>query len=272
MTEADGDRALYLYGVVRDGQPVPACGPVVEVVSCSSLAAVVESVPRHEFSSDALEVKLQCIDWVAPLARKHSAVLGQLMRHGPVVPARLCTLFSSASALAIALTEGAQRFHDALRLFDGRQEWSCKLFYDHARLRAIACADDPGVRALASRAATASPGNAYVLNKQRDARLSEVVAARIDAIVDEVIVQIDPEVADLRLRALLAEAATGRPERMALNAALLVDVERATALHTSLGALRSRLGGEGFALELTGPWPPYSFCDGEPGSGALEAE
>jgi hypothetical protein len=272
MRETRADQVLYLYGVVPAGRAVStAGGAVLEVVPFSSLVAIVEPVPRDEFSPEVLEDKLQCVEWVAPLACKHTAVLDEIMRHGPVVPAPLCTLFSSASALAAALAERAQRFRDALRLLDGRQEWSCKLFYDEARLRAVTGANDPGVRALESAAVTASPGKAYVLRKQRDARLAEVVELRIDAVVEDIVAEVDPEIADVRFRALLAEAATGRPEPMALNAAVLVDVERTSALHATVGALSVRLGDEGFALELTGPWPPYSFCDGSPAdAGELE--
>lgn len=283
MIDAGGDRILYLYGVVASGRTVrPVDGAALEVVASSSLVAVVEAVSRDEFSPEALEDRLRCIDWVAPLARKHTAVLEAIMQREPVIPARLCTLFSSASAVADALAHSAQRFHDALRLIQGRQEWSCKLFCDEARLRAVIGAGDPGVRALDDAARTASQGQAYVLRKQRDARLAEVAAARVDAVVDDVVDTLvdtlaeagvlarDPEFAGVRLRELLPEAATGRPEPMALNAALLVDVDRTGALRASIDALRARLAGEGFALELTGPWPPYSFCDGELDSSAGE--
>jgi len=276
MSDASGDRILYLYGVVANDRPVrPAGGAALEVVSCSSLIAIVEAVSRDEFSPEALDDRLACIDWVVPLARKHTAVLEEIMRDGPVIPARLCTLFSHASAVSDALAQGERRFHDALRLIRGRQEWSCKVFFDEARLRAVAGTDDPGLQALDTAALVASPGQAYVLRKQRDVRLAEVVTARVDAVINEIVDEIvdavtgevglalDPERACVRFRELLAETATGRPEPMALNAALLVDVERAEAVRASVGALRARLAAEGFALELTGPWPPYSFCEGE---------
>ena len=138
---------------------------------------------------------------------------------------------------------------------------ACDLLWNLVERAAVEC----------TAALVASPGQAYVLRKQRDVRLAEVVTARVDAVIDEIVdavtgevgLALDPERACVRFRELLAEAATGRPEPMALNAALLVDVERAEALRASVGALRARLAAEGFALELTGPWPPYSFCGGE---------
>jgi hypothetical protein len=70
---------------------------------------------------------------------------------------------------------------------------------------------------------------------------------------------------ETRLRSLLSGAATGRREAMVVNVALLVDTAGCPALHTAVGELDAHLRTEGFALELTGPWPPYSFCDEESG-------
>lgn len=260
--EVGGGQILYLYGVVPNGQPLPTSEAVaLETVPFADLAAVVEHVPASEFSAEALEQRLQSVDWVAPLARKHSAVLNDVMQHGPVVPARLCTLFSSADALIGSLAENEQRFRDALSLLKGREEWGLKVFCHEETLRSMAGSIDPQVKALDAAAATASPGQAFVLRKKRDGRLAEVVSARIEEVLDEVLDAIASVAADTCLRPLLSEPATGRREAMVMNAALLVDVAASSALGTTTEELVSRFCTEGFVVELTGPWPPYSFCD-----------
>ena len=127
--EVGGGQVLYLYGVVPSGQPLPASDVVpLQAIPFSTLVALVEPVPASEFSPETLEQRLQSVDWVAPLARKHTAVLEDAMQHGPVFPARLCTLFTSATALTNSLAENEQRFHEALSLLRGRQEWGLKMF------------------------------------------------------------------------------------------------------------------------------------------------
>lgn len=263
MTAAvGGEQILYLYGVVPKGQPLPTSEVApLEAVSFSSLVAVVEPVPSREFSAEALEERLQSVDWVAPLARKHSAVLNDVMQHGPVVPARLCTLFSSADALIESLAENEQRFRDVLSLLKGREEWGLKVFCHEETLRSIAGTNDPQVKALEAAAATASPGQAFVLRKKRDGRLAEVVSARIEEVLDEVLDAIASIAANTCLRPLLSEPATGRRDAMVMNAALLVDVAASSTLGTMAEELVSHFCREGFVVELTGPWPPYSFCD-----------
>lgn len=263
------EQVLYLYGVVPAGQAVPAGGPAaLQAVPFASLVALVERVPSSEFAGDALEQRLQRLDWIVPLARRHEAVLEDIMRHGPVIPARLCTLFSSADALAGSLGESAERLDETLRWLDGRQEWGVKVYCDEARLHVLVGSADAQALALEASAAAASAGQAYVLRKQRDARVAEVVAARIDEALDEVMAALALAVIDTRYRPTLTEAATGRREAMVLSAALLVEDYARDDLHAIAAELAERLAPEGIAVELSGPWPPYAFCEDDAGADA----
>lgn len=267
-----GSRVLYLYGVVPCGQPLPASeGVPLEVVPYSRLAAVVESVSAMEFAPEILAQKLQCVDWVAPLARRHTTVLEQVLQHGPVVPARLCTLFSSADALTNLLAQHEQQFQDRLSWLEGRQEWGLKIFCHEDRLRSAISLNDSDVQVLEAAAAAASPGQAYVIRKQRDGYIAEIVTTRIEEVVDEVLDAFADVVVEMRLGSPRSEAATGRRETMVVNAALLVDIASCSALHTAAGELAALLSPEGFDLELTGPWPSFSFCDDDNGTRDLSA-
>jgi Gas vesicle synthesis protein GvpL/GvpF len=257
-----GSRIFYLYGVVPCDQALPPGeGVSLEAIPYSGLAAVVESVSASEFAPETLEQQLQRVDWIAPLAQKHTAVLERLLAQGPVVPARLCTLFSSAHALTNLLVQNEQQFQDRLHWLKDRQEWGVKIFCHEDQLGSVIGADDPEVQALTAAAAAASPGQAYVLGKKRDARVAELIATRIEVAVNEVLDALAPVTVDTRLRSLLSATVTGRREAMVINAALLVDIAGYPAFRTIAEGLASRLAAEGFAVELTGPWPPYSFCE-----------
>jgi hypothetical protein len=261
-TQAGSEQVLYLYGVVPNDQPVPrgATGSL-ETIPLAGLTALVESVSASEFAPRVLEKKLQCIDWVSELARKHSSILEEAMRHGPVVPAPLCTLFSSAEVLRASLEVSEQEFQAKLERLKGRQEWGCKVFCDSGKLRATLGGNDSHLVALEAAVATASPGQAYVLRKKRDAYLAELASERMDAATGEMLDSLSLLSVDTRLRPLLSEAASGRSEAMALNVALLIAVSRYPELHAQVEELSARFSTEGFVIELTGPWPAYSFCD-----------
>jgi hypothetical protein len=258
---ADG-YILYLYGVIPGGQPLPEDKPAqVEALRFSTIAAIVEPVLASEFASETLDQKLQSVDWVAPLARKHNAVLEGAMRLGPVVPARLCTLFSDVPSLSKQLAQNEQRFAEWLNWLKDRQEWGIKVFCSEEKLRSSLVPTVVESQAIEAAVANGNAGLAYVLRKKLDSRLTDEVSARIDEVVEIGNEAIASLCVECRQRALLSEASTGRKDAMVLNAAILVDVEACDRLHAEVDMLASRFDVEGFSFELTGPWPTYSFCD-----------
>jgi Gas vesicle synthesis protein GvpL/GvpF len=257
----DGRQVLYLYGIVPGDQPLPASGGApLEAIHYSRLAAVVELVPAAEFAPELLDQKLQCVDWVALLAHKHTSVLERILHHGPVIPARPCTLFRSVRAVTELLAHNERQLAERLGWFEGRQEWDLKIFCDEARLRATIATSDPAVLAIEAEAAAERPDQADALRKQRDRCVASSVSRSIEAAVDEVL-SLATTAIDTRFRSLLPVAVSGRREAMVADVALLMDIVTYPTLHTAVEELSAHLGPEGFAIELTGPWPPYSFCE-----------
>jgi len=212
-TAVAGNRVLYLYGVIPKGQSYPSEeGVPLQAVIHSDLVALVEPVCAQEFSSETLDERLEDIEWVSRLARRHEAVLEGAMRYGVVAPARLCTLFSSALALRLSLAANEERFLAALERMRGREEWGVKAYCTESRIRAQVGQDDAKVQSLDSALATAAPGYAYVLQKQRETRLAELAAARIYDVTDEAGEALEREAVDLRLLRLL-HPDEGRRER-----------------------------------------------------------
>lgn len=264
---------LYLYGIVREARPLPAMLEArLQLVSHAGLSALVEPVVDEDFSPRVLDDKLQSLEWVAAQASKHQAVLGQVMREVPVVPARLCTIFSGAAALRARLGEQEQRLHALLDALEGREEWSIKIFCHRAMLEQdITTREDQDHPA----SAPAAPGLAFLHHKRRRAEIARLVDRAIDDCADEVLARIEDLAFDTRMRSLLSEQATGRTDAMILNVAALLDHGADAALAQDLDDV-SRDHGERFAIELCGPWPAYSFCDepqepAAPGQGGLHA-
>ena len=256
------DSVVYLYGIVPRGQILPdRDGAEPAHVALDSVVALADLLPAESFSGAALETRLQDAAWVSAQARLHTTVLGQAMEHGPVIPAHLCTLFSSTGALRDFLLQNEDRLQETLERLRGRREWGLKIFCDEERVRARCVAVDPdlspGVDPTAS-------GAAWLLRKRRDAQLSERVANRIEQTAEAVLDELAATAADLRVRPVLTEAASGVAEPMTLNAAILLDVEEEASLHATLERLGSALEDDGYRLVLSGPWPPFSFSEEAP--------
>jgi hypothetical protein len=262
---AEGTRqVLYLYGIVRQGPTLPdGTGAELRAVPYDKLAAIVEQVPASVFSPEALEEKLQSVEWVAQTARRHESILETARRYGPVIPARMCTLFSDISAVETSLIKSEDWFQNLLQVFRGRHEWGLKVYCDQKILHAQVAAIDLDAMSLDEQAKNASPGQAYVLTRKHDARVAEASDAWIDDSIDEIVGVVESSAFDLRSRPLLGEDVTGRNDTMVFNLAVLVDEAAQDTFQTAIDNLAARFGAYGFGLELSGPWPPYGFCDQE---------
>jgi Gas vesicle synthesis protein GvpL/GvpF len=259
-------RLFWLYGVIPEGQPLPGVGADVgalEAIAHQGIAALVEPVPKADFAADVLEAKLQSLEWVTGMAELHQGVLAAAMAHGPVIPARLATLFSSRGAVVEALSEGRARFLAALERVSGCREWGLKVLCDHRRLAKIMAASPPELAPDPSDVSGATPGLAYVLAKKREARAVQLAAERADDVIEEVLDALAPCAVETRCRPLLDAGTSGRRDAMELNLAALVEHGGEDTFRAAVGELAARFDPLGFTFLTSGPWAPYSFCDEE---------
>jgi hypothetical protein len=229
-------------------------GADVDTVAAGGLTAVVSPVSLAEFGAEALRRNLENLDWLAATARAHDAVVAAVSRVATAVPLRLATVYLDGDGVRALLATQAARFHTALELLTGRTEWGVKAYADPESL-----AEHGGL--ARKPAGRHGAGTAYLLRRRE--QLSERERAQQQAVERTE-----------RLHAALAELAVAacrhRPQDqklsgeagwMVLNGAYLVDDLRAA----EFAAAVERLGAElpGFRLQLTGPWPPYSFAGRE---------
>ncbi|WP_406238641.1 GvpL/GvpF family gas vesicle protein [Nocardia sp. NBC_01009] len=256
---------VWLYAVTssRVAEPSELTGvsgePVRAVVS-DDLTAVVGSVPLEVFGEQPLHRHLEDLDWLEATARAHDAVVSALVRRGPTVPLRLATVFRDDNRVRELLDERQADFGAALALVSGRTEWGVKAYGDRAALTAAVAE----ARAANEGGATGA-GAAYLA--RRRAQLSAQDSVERDAAeqAEEIHTRLVHHAAAGRRQALTDPVVSGRRDWMVLNGTYLVDDDRTddfTATVTMLGAEFP-----GVRLELTGPWPPYSFAgvEREPG-------
>lgn len=243
----------YLFGVIPHGQALPEVDSVAtQAVTEGPLTAIVERVAASEFAPDVLEERLKSLEVVTPLARRHQAVLADAMSRGPVVPARLCTLFSAEQAVKECLAEGRRSFLDKLARVAGCREWGLSVRCDEKTLGAAVAADTP---APAPRP-DLSPAQAYLLSKKRKAEMAELLEQRMQELADEIADEVEPLVDELRDRPARDD---GSGMTVLLDLAMLVMDDSEGALHAAVEDLAARLGPLGLSFVVSGPWPAYSF-------------
>lgn len=250
----------YLYGLTRADNRLEAPELAsVQKVACSDVTALVEQVEEDDFGPESLDRNLASLDWVARTARRHEAVLGAAMVGGPVIPARLCTVFTDATVVLESVAADLARFSSVLRYLEDRAEWGLKVYRDDERLDAALGDSDPALMALLEAARGAGPGTSYLLRRKQEARRAELRERREAAAIDSVLDGLGSLPVVLQRRPVLAGEITGHTLPMVLNVAALVRASELLAYHAEVQVLTADLQRDGFTVESSGPWPPYSF-------------
>jgi hypothetical protein len=246
--------ASYTYAVARPFDPTRAAGLVgvdgaaIHLVRHQDLVAVVSPLAPADANETALRARLETLAELEAIARAHHRIVAAVAACTPTLPFRLATVHRSDERVAQLLRREYRRFRETLDRLAGRVELGVKIYV------------------MAEKAAGASGsvrvGREYLRyrREQRDRRehawrRAIAAAEQMDAVLAELAV-------DRRQHRTQSAELSAAPGENVFNAAYLVDAGRAD----ELAARAQRLGDENphVTIEITGPWPPYSFARAEP--------
>jgi Gas vesicle synthesis protein GvpL/GvpF len=237
---------LYAYGFLPASTRLPdALAGVgrrtapVGLIAHNGLAVLASDVDLDELAG-LTEPEVLDRDALAGRAQEHDRVVRAAFEHEPVLPFRFGTVLADLTAAVRLLADRQDRVTELLRRITGHREWG-------VRLRQ---ADDtPDVPAPAE--PDRSSGAAYLAGRRKQLTEFEQRSAATRALA-----------ADLADR--LAGCATESVDRpggaAVLDVALLVPRGAEDDLLRRAAECTARAVQGGLELDLTGPWPPYSFA------------
>ncbi|MEL5960310.1 GvpL/GvpF family gas vesicle protein [Streptomyces sp. CLV115] len=258
MTEA----VTYAYAVARDED-----GSLAEAVS--ELAGVsdapvhlvrareghdvviaVSPVPEREFQEAALRAHLEDIDWLESVARSHHHVIEALAARTTVLPLRLATVYLDDERVRVMLRAHHESFDRRLTDLAAQVEWGVKLYVEDA-----AASESP---AEADTLTGLSPGRAYLNRRKAQRHAREEAYQDAERGAERVQAAARAHAVDrVQHRPQQGELARGPGENV-VNDAYLVPLHQAEGFRTAV--MRAAEGLHGVRIEITGPWPPYSFA------------
>jgi hypothetical protein len=204
----------------------------------------VADAPAAAFSEAAIQRCLQDVDSVARYALAHEAVVERVFRRWPVVPLKLFTVFHSDARAIEALAARREELSRLVKRLRGRQEWSARVLPGRPRPTEL-----PRVGAS---------GRTYLEAKRVQHENVKGWKVRLSGEADHVFAELGLIAAEARRRtpdgALRPGAAVG------VDAAFLVPAAKVAAWKARARQLAAHLDARGLALEISGPWPPYTFA------------
>ena len=282
------ERGCWVYAVTDRG-PAPdlsrltgVAGTKVRQARAAGMIALISDVDLAEFGADALRRNLEDLQWLERTARAHHEVIDAASRVLPLLPMRLATVYHGETTLAEDLEARREDFLDALERVGGRVEWGVKAYAQPQPGRGApggggdagaagttgegAPAEGaPGERTPAESGAPGGGGAGMAYLKKRRAQMTASQDARRDAVASARAVHagLARHAAQARLHPPQAPALSGERTPMLLNAAYLLSQSEGTGFAEAVAAAAA--AHPELRVELTGPWPPYSFAGEDAG-------
>ncbi len=271
MPPINPTKALYLYGFTLAGRvsAEQLTGlddrHLVFTRNYQDITAILSQVVLEEFIGKKAEERMRDIAWITPRACRHQAVVEQISRQTNVFPARFGTIFSVEEILANLIRQHHEKIRGFLASVKGHAEWSFKGFLERNKaLGALATA------ALSSQSRYIDklpPGIRYFEEKKIGAAAGKQLNQWLNTVLNALMQELEAVSAQYCSRTLLSRKATGAETDMVLNGAFLVANNSLKNFHEKTEGFNQTHARTGLTFELSGPWPPYSFCpplsDGE---------
>ena len=216
---------------------------------------VVSSVPEPMYGENALQQRMQDLEWIGPLAMAHEAVIEHFLSSDAVLPMQLFALFTSDARAVEHVLRNQRRIGRILLRIERQVEWGLRLMWDPG---AVETAKEGRTgRGRSVQAERAVSGSVYLTRKRSQRNRSRALLQRARADATRVYRTIAGEASESRRRSGVERAAPG--SRLLLDAAFLVPARRTRAFRAAVRRHAGALEGAGISVSLTGPWPPYNF-------------
>jgi hypothetical protein len=265
------DSIWYVYGIVPGefaSGSLPEAGGLddarVAVERRGDIAALVSVLDGASYAAERVEESSGDVEWLSPRATAHDRVLTWASDRGggAVVPLPMFSLFSGPDAVRSMLDQRSTQLSTTLARVRQGREYALRVYRVDAELLDVVPEMSPRLRELAAQAASASPGQRYLLERKLDGEKRGELRGVTQQVVEDIVEQLGREAVESARSPIPRAAersADGGSGTMVLNAAFLVAPSALEAFQRTLTSIVARHDQRGFRFDFTGPWPPYHF-------------
>ncbi|WP_224270095.1 gas vesicle protein GvpL [Haloprofundus salinisoli] len=261
-TTVDDGRYLYCVVAVDEGEAGTdwtesnaVDDAEAYLVVADGIGAVVHRCERTPNPNDLSTVKRS-------LLRHQHVVDAAGDAFGTPLPLRFGTVVEGGDAAVrewLVETAATQRRH--LDAFAGKWEYRIEVGWEEDALAETVEASDDRLAELAETLDDSSEGTSFLVQKQYDKRLSDLVYAEREERVAALAERLDPlveEMEELGRPAVSLEDADGSDSGPSFRVAVLAPEENEIPIGDVLDEVKSNP--ETTDVQYTGPWPPYTFA------------
>jgi hypothetical protein len=193
------------------------------------------------------------------ILRGHEDVVDALMKLTTVVPFKFGTILKDEEAASKMLQDYGEKFKKLLSKFSGREEWGLKVYVDNQEFKKHLAKVEPRLKKLDEKKGKLSKGAAYLLGRKMEEESKIDVSARLNKASEGIFQEAGEYAYESKLNKTLPQKLTGKNKEMILNTAYLIEKGKVVRFCKQVKKLIEKYESMGIEIELSGPWPPYSF-------------
>lgn len=191
--------------------------------------------------------------------RGHEEVVETFMKLATIIPLKFGTVLKDRKAALKMLQSYKKRFKSLLAKLIGKEEWGVKVYADDQEFKDHLAQIEPASKDLEEKREKLSKGAAYLLGRKIDEELENKVACRLAEVTKVIFEEVGKGAYEAKLNKVLPKKLTGKKKEMVLNTAYLVEKEKVARFNEQAKRLIEKYKSIGLEIEVSGPWPPYSF-------------
>lgn len=229
------------------------------VLLINGFQVVVKKVSGDDYSEECLQNKIADLHWLDSQVREHVQVITDRMQIGTVIPFKFGTIYKSIASLTQFLEQYSNSLSEQFKYLEDMEEWSVKMYADISIMCNQIDQLSNAAAELENQITTSAPGKAFLLKKKKKVLIEEEVDRICTQNGQAVFDLLEVESAAINLNILQTNEITGRADEMVLNASFLVKKTALPQFKNIITHTLEKITLNGFKIETSGPWPPFSF-------------
>lgn len=231
----------------------------LEIICSGGFYVVVKKVSDAEYSEENLKKNLSDIAWLDMNARSHVSVISLLMEDHTVIPFNFGTIYHSVENLNKFIADYSDSLIRNLHFVDWKEEWAIKVYSNQLLLKEHIDNLSAEAAELEKQIMASSPGKAFLLSRKKADLIEREIEKLCKKYGQDYFNEFNTISGSAKLNNLIPKEFSGRNDNMILNASFLVAKDHAIEFVSMARRLKNKYSYLGFDLEVTGPWPPFSF-------------
>ncbi|NQU50971.1 MAG: GvpL/GvpF family gas vesicle protein, partial [Bacteroidetes bacterium] len=175
------------------------------------------------------------------------------------IPFKFGTIYNTKTSLKKFIMDYSASLTENFHNIKGKEEWSVKIYCNRKVLNKQIDELSEDAAELEKQIMASSPGKAYILSRKKTDMVENEMDRLCNNYGQEYYNKFE-SLSELTSRNnLLPKEITGKDHSMILNATFLVSKTKASEFVLTVDSLTKESINNGFIIEATGPWPPFSF-------------